>query len=221
MTSRASASSATGSRCSAACFVARRSLLQQVRDETGHFLQVAQQGFALRVHLRAFGQQLGVEPRTCERAAQLVADGEQQRALGVKHLLDVLAHGVDGGGKFAQFVGAVQAALGNGLAEVSRTEAASAFADGVQRLEQTAHVEPGQQREHEQRGERVADQARAAHEHLVIDTELDGVPVGGVALQDAVPVFAVAPFFAVFVTVARPAVIGFVAHPVRLGLTGV
>ena len=55
-------------------------------------------------HLGRVGQQLGVQACARERAAQFVADGQQQGALGLQHLLDVVAHGVDGGGQFTQFV---------------------------------------------------------------------------------------------------------------------
>jgi hypothetical protein len=132
-----------------------RSLIQQV----GHLLQVAQQGVALRVHVGGLGQQLGVQPGAGERAAQLVADGQQQRALGFEHLVDVLAHGVDGGGQLAQFVGPCGwRAPGIGWLKSPAPKRAR-LRRWRPAAQQAAHVQPGQQREHQQRRERVADQA--------------------------------------------------------------
>jgi hypothetical protein len=67
----------TGSRCSAACAGGQAFAFQQAGDQVAHLAQVAQQGVALG----AVVQQFGVQARAGQRAAQFVADGQQQARL--------------------------------------------------------------------------------------------------------------------------------------------
>ena len=48
-----------------------------------------------------------------------MADGQEQAALGVQHLLDVGGHGVDGGGQFTQFIRALGFVHGNRLGKIA------------------------------------------------------------------------------------------------------
>ncbi|EFI64012.1 hypothetical protein BCSJ1_26273, partial [Bacillus cereus SJ1] len=106
-------------------------------------------------------QQFGVEARACERAAQLVAHGQQQRALGIQHLVNVLAHGVDGARQLAKLIGPVPMAHRNRLAKIPIAETPRAAPDVIQRTQQVAHVHKGQRREQEQDCERAPGDARA------------------------------------------------------------
>jgi hypothetical protein len=160
--------------------------LQQVGDQVAHVAQVAQQGVARGLHIGGFGQQLGVQAGAGQRAAQLVADGQQQGALGVEHLADVATHGVDGGSQLAQFVGPGRVAHGDRLRKVARAEAQGACADVVQRAQQAAHAQvgqPGEQQQHGQRG--PADHAGLVLPDLHVQRKVDAVAVGGGALQQA------------------------------------
>lgn len=87
-------------------------------------------------------QQFGVEARPGQGAAQFVADGQQQRALGFEHLVDVPPHGVQAGSQVTQLAGVIRVAGGDRLGEVSRAKSPGAGTDGIQRLEQMADVQP-------------------------------------------------------------------------------
>ena len=161
---------------------------QQILHQGRHLPQVTQQGLPLRSHLGiVLGQQLGVQARAGQRAAHLVADGQQQAALGIQHLPDVLAHGVERRGQLAQFAVPPGPDSRNGVIEVALAEAASASADGIQRPERAAHVPPGQQRQQQQRGQSPGQRVRAimpCQHGMAVDAEHEPVPIGRRALGD-------------------------------------
>ena len=191
---------------------------QQVGDQSGHLLQVAQQRVTLREDLGCLGQQLGVEAGAGQRAAQFVADGQQQRTLGIEHLADVLPHGVDGAGELAELIGPGGAPHRDRLAEVAGAEPPRACADGVQRPQQVAQVQEGQQGEHQQGRQGVADQIRLTLEGLFVDADADLVAVGGAARQQALPVLVATPALAVpAVVVARAVALGRLVGLRRMG----
>ena len=179
---------------------------KQVGDQAGHLLQVAQQRVALRRDLGGLGQQFGVEAGAGQRAAQLVADGQQQRALGIEHLADVLSHGVDGAGELAELIGPGGAPYRDRLAEVTQAEAPRACADGIQWPQKVAQVQEGQQREHQQGHQGVADQMGLALEGLFVDADADPVAVGGAARQQALPLLVAAPALPVLADIVRGSV---------------
>ena len=166
--------------------------LQQVGDDARHLAQVAQQRLARRLGLGGVGQQLGVEARARQRTAQFVAQGQQQGALGLQHLVDVFTHGVDGGGQLPQLVGLVCVAHGDGLVERAGAKALGASADVVQRAQQAPHVEVGQRREQQQHAQRDPGDARALLPAQHVQAEFQPVAVGRGAAQQVL-VVAIAP----------------------------
>jgi hypothetical protein len=79
--SRARAGRSTSSACSALWPCGQAFAFKQAADQFAHLAQVAQQGAALG----AVVQQFGVDTGAGQRAAQFVAHGQQQGALGVQH----------------------------------------------------------------------------------------------------------------------------------------
>ena len=99
---------------------------QQIGDQVAHLRQVAQQ----RVAVLALGHQLGIHACARERAAQLVADRQQQRTLRVEHALQAARHLVDALGQLAELV----APRGcNGLPEIARASCAATRAASFRR----------------------------------------------------------------------------------------
>jgi hypothetical protein len=125
--------------------------LEQVADQVAHLVEVAQQRLALGPALGRGRQQLGIEPRARERRAQLVAQRQQQPALGIEHGLDVVGHGVDVLGEIADVVVAPHR---NRPLEVAAAEALRAVADVDQRPQQPAHVGIAQHHEQQQQAQR-------------------------------------------------------------------
>ena len=64
---------------------------EQAVDQVAHLRQVLKQ----RIALRAVVHQFGVQPGAGQGAAQFMADGQQQPALGLQHALQRAGHGVD------------------------------------------------------------------------------------------------------------------------------
>jgi len=131
-----------------------------------------------------------------------MADGQQQGPLGVQHLANVVAHGVQRGRQFAQLIGPLRVAQCNRLAEVPRAKAACTFANGVQRPEQSAHIQPGQQRQQQHSGQCHTQQARTALQHRFVDAKFDGVPIGCGSPDQPVPGFVVTPLVAAVVALS-------------------
>ena len=157
---------------------------QQVGHQIAHQRQVAQQGFAAGLQLFGFGQQFGVQAGAGERAAQFMADGQQQAAFGVQHLLDVGGHGVDGAGQLAQLIGMVRMRHGNRLGKVPRAKAQCAGTDVVQRAQQATHAAVGQRGKQQQQRQRgPADKARPVIPGSRTQGELDAVAVGSFAFE--------------------------------------
>ncbi|MNV02865.1 hypothetical protein D3C71_931050 [compost metagenome] len=156
---------------------------EQVADQVAHLVEVAQQRLALGLAFGRGGQQLGVEPGPRERRAQLVAQRQQQAALGIEHGLDVAGHGVDALREVAQVV---VAADRNGLRELAAAEALRALADVDERTQQPAHQRVGhhhEQQQHAQRG--PARRARRELPQPGRPAEDDLVPVGRGAHEPA------------------------------------
>jgi hypothetical protein len=151
--------------------------LQQAADQIAHFRQVAHQGLALG----AVVQQLGVDAGACQRAAQLVADGQQQGAFGVQHAAQVGRHAVDAFGQSAEFVGAFDA---DGPREIAGAIGCHTSADGLQRLEDAPHGEIGRTGQQQQHGQRdPAEEAWARGVRRRGQAEAQAVAVGGAAHQ--------------------------------------
>ena len=158
---------------------------QQVGHQVAHLPQVAQQRRTAGLHLGGFGQQLGVEAGAGERAAQFVADGQQQRALGFQHLVNVAAHGVDGGGQFAEFVRVGCMAQCNSLGKVTGTKTQGTGANVVQRAQHASHAGIGHSGEHQQQPKSdPADEAGAVVPGLHAQAEADAVAVYRGALKE-------------------------------------
>ena len=161
---------------------------QQVLHQGRHLPQVTQQGLTLRLYLGIIlGQQLGVQARAGQRAAHLVTDGQQQAALGVQHLPDILAHGIERRGQLAQLPVPPGPGSRNGIVEVALAETTSASADGIQRPERAAHVPPGQQRQQQQRGKSPSQRVRAimpCQHGMTVDAEHEPMPIGCRALNE-------------------------------------
>ena len=161
--------------------------LQQVGHQRGHLLQVALQGLARRAVLVGLGQQGQVQPRPGQRAAQLVADGQQQPALGLEHLFDVRRHRVDRLGELVEFIGPRGVTHRDRRVESPTPEATHPGADRVQRTQQPANRDVGAQRDEQQRPHRPDEGPLAALEHRLVDAVDDAVPVGGLARQQGGP----------------------------------
>ena len=161
---------------------------QQILHQGRHLPQVTQQGLTLRSHLGiVLGQQLGVQARAGQRAAHLVTDGQQQAALGVQHLPDIRAHGVERRGQLAQLPVPPGPGSRNGVVKAALAEAAGTGADGIQRPERAAHVPPGQQRQQQQRGQPPGQRVRAimpCQHGMAVDAEHELMPIGRRALGD-------------------------------------
>jgi putative uncharacterized protein (fragment) len=116
-----------------------------------------------------------------------VADGQQQAALGIQHLPDVLAHGVERRGQLTQLPVPSGPGSRNGVVEMALAEAASAGTDGIQRPERVAHVPPGQQRQQQQRDQSPGQRVRAimpCQHGMAVDAEHELMPIGRRALGD-------------------------------------
>ncbi len=175
--SRASAARSTRSVCSAACPIGQPLAFQQVGDQVAHLRQIAQQ----RVAVLALGHQLGIHARARERAAQLVADRQQQRALRIEHALQAARHLVDALGQLAELVAPCG---GDRLPEIARAETRDAGADRIERLQQLADVEVREQRQRQQRGQRdQADALWPLARQRARQAEADAVTVCGRAHQ--------------------------------------
>ena len=98
----------------------------QERRDGAVLVEPAQQGVARGQHVGGFGQQLGVQAGAGQRAAQFVADGQQQRALGVEHAVQAGGHAVDALGQLAELVAPPHR---DGLREVARAVARHARVD--------------------------------------------------------------------------------------------
>ena len=94
-TSRSSAARSVDSQLQSCVPPTQPLAFQQVGHQIGHLLQVAQQGLAPRSRIAVLGQQFRIQARTRDRAAQLMADGQQQGALGLQHLVDAGGHRID------------------------------------------------------------------------------------------------------------------------------
>jgi hypothetical protein len=112
-------------------------------------------------------------------SAQLVADREQQLALGVQHVVQSRGHRVD---LFGQVAELVAVARHDGLGEVALAVAHGAFAQRRQRAQHVAHPgvgHPGEQQQDGQRG--PADMLGALFVRHVGQAEDDAVAIGHAA----------------------------------------
>ena len=152
---------------------------QQVGDQVAHLRQVAQQRGARGRGVGVLGQQFGVEPSSRQRRAQLVADGQQQVALGVQHLVDVGGHAVHAVRQVAQLVGMGALPHPDRRLELPGAKAAHALADVADRPQHAVHHAVGQRRQRQQRRQREPDEI-----FLVVvgapglQRELDPVAIG-------------------------------------------
>jgi hypothetical protein len=152
--------------------------LEQIRDQPTHLAEVVQQRVALWRCPRRLGQQLGVQARAGERAAQLVADRQQQPALGIEHAADVLPHRVERARDLAELVGAAGIGHRDRAVELARAEALRAGADRIERTQLPPHVQVGQQGQHQQDAERGDEHARAALEQRRVQAEDEPMAIG-------------------------------------------
>ena len=161
---------------------------QQILHQGRHLPQVTQQGLTLRAYLRVvLGQQFGVQACAGQWAAHLMTDGQQQAALGIQHLPDVFAHGVERRGQLAQLPVPPGPGSRNGVVKAALAEAAGTGADGIQRPERAAHVPPGQQRQQQQRNQPPGQRVRAimpCRHGMAVDAEHELMPIGRRALGD-------------------------------------
>ena len=149
----------------------------EVGDQVTHLGQVVQQ----RGALIAFGQQLGVQPRAGERAAQFMADGQQQQALGLEHAVQALGHVVDARGEVAELVAPAHL---DRPRELALAEGLHTARDVGQRAQQPAHRGVGHGGERQQHRQRdPTDAACAPGLRRLGEAEGDAVAVGGVAHQ--------------------------------------
>ena len=161
---------------------------QQILHQGRHLPQVTQQGLTLRAYLRVvLGQQFGVQACAGQWAAHLMTDGQQQAALGIQHLPDVFAHGVERRGQLAQLPVPPGPGSRNGVVKAALAEAAGTGADGIQRPERAAHVPPGQQRQQQQRSKSPSQRVRAimpCQHGMTVDAEHEPMPIGCRALNE-------------------------------------
>ena len=85
-----------------------------------------------------------------------MTDGQQQAALGLQHLVNILSHGVDLRCQVAQLIAPANR---DGLAEITRAKALRACANIVQRFEQAADVRERERGQQQQGGQRDPDEA--------------------------------------------------------------
>ena len=145
--------------------------LEQIGDQLAHLAQIAQQRLARGAVL----DQLGMQARAGQRRAQLMADRQQQRALGLEHAVQRGGHGVDLDRQPPQLAAVAHR---DRRGEVALAVAHRAGANVVERPQPVAHHQIGQQRQAEQRGQRdPADRARPFPPGHIAQAEADAVAV--------------------------------------------